>query len=164
MIVKDAMVLIHLARITLLEKSCDYFKEIFIANKVYEEVLIGREKGYSDVEIVDSLVQKGKIIVESVGDEKFLKKALMFNINGGEMESVALYWKKKADYLATDDNNVRKKSILLNITTIGTPAILLGLYKGNIIEKSKFISSVNELKKIGWFSSTVIDKLLMEAK
>jgi len=59
---------------------------------------------------------------------------------------------------------VRKKSIVLNIKIIGTPVIILKLYKEKIIEKEKFIDSITKLKKIGWFSNAIIDKVLMEGK
>ena len=56
------------------------------------------------------------------------------------------------------------KSTILNIKMIGTPSIILKLYKEKIIEKDKTINSLNELKKIGWFSNAIIDKILMEVK
>lgn len=158
------MVLIHLAKITLLEKSCDYFKRIIIAKTVHIEIMKGKEKGYGDVALIIDLINRKKINVLNVKDSKLVEKASKFNIQGGEAESVALYWQEQANYLATDDDNVRKKSVLLNIKVIGTPAIILRLHKNKIIEKNKFIESVKELRKIGWFNNTIIDKLLMEAK
>ena len=164
MIIKDSMVVIHLAKITLLEKSCDYFKNVAIPEKVYEEVLAGKEKGYSEVSIIETLIINKKISMKKVGEETLLKKANEFNIHKGEAEAVALYWQNKADFLAIDDDNVRKKSTILNIRTIGTPSIILKLYKEKIIEKDKTINSLNELKKIVWFSNAIIDKILMEIK
>jgi len=164
MIIKDSMIIIHLAKITLLEKSCDYFEDVVIPEKVYEEVLEGKEKGYSEVSIIETLITNKKISIKKVGEETILKKANEFNIQKGEAEAVALYWQEKAELLATDDDNVRKKSTILNIKMIGTPSIILKLYKEKIIEKDKTINSLNELKKIGWFSNAIIDKILMEVK
>lgn len=164
MIIKDAMVIIHLAKITLLESSCNYFKRVIIPKKVYEEIAIGKEKPYSDLNVVKELITKKKIIIKKVYNKRLLIKANEFNLHRGEAEAVALYWQEKADYLATDDDNVRKKSIVLNIKTIGTPAIVLKLYKEKTINKGKLISSLNELRKIGWFSNAVMDKILMETK
>lgn len=163
-LIKDAMVVIHLAKITLLESSCDYFKKVTIPRKVYEEIMAGEDKGYIDVKITDELISKNKIIVKKINNEKFLKKANEFGIQRGEAESIALYWQEKADYLATDDDNVRQKSLILDIKLIGTPTIILKLYKEKIINKEKAILSINELKKIGWFNNTIIDKMLMEVQ
>ncbi|MEM5802279.1 MAG: hypothetical protein QXQ18_02765 [Candidatus Aenigmatarchaeota archaeon] len=162
MIIKDSMVVIHLAKITLLEKSCEHFKNVVIPEMVYKEILLGKEKGYPEVKIVEELIKEKKITVKRVKNKRVIEKILEFNIQRGEAEAVALYWEEKADYLATDDDNVRKKSVLLNINVIGTPAIILKLYRGKLIEKEKFEESLRELRKIGWFSDAVIDKILME--
>lgn len=161
MIVKDSMILIHLAKITLLENSCDYFKNVTIPPAVYKEVT--QDKKYTDAVIIKKLTETKKIIIKSVRDKVLLRKAEEFNIKNGESEVVALYWQEKADYLATDDDNVRNKSILLNIKIIGTPAIILKLYREKMIKREKFEVSLDELRKIGWFSNAVIDKILMEA-
>lgn len=162
-VIKDAMVIIHLAKITVLEKSCDYFRKVIIPKKVYEEITSGKED-YIDVKITEELIDKNKIIVKSIKNQKLLKKANEFNIQRGEAEAVALYWQEKADYLTTDDDNVRKKSDMLDIRIIGTPTIILKLYREKMIDKKKFVFSLKELKKIGWFSNAIIDKILMEVK
>ena len=162
MIVKDSMVLIHLAKITLLERSCEYFKKVIIPKKVYEEVVSCKE--YPDTEIIESLVTNKKISIIEVKNKKDIEKANQFNIQKGEAEAVALYWQENADFLATDDDNVRKKKEMLNINIIGTPIIILYLHKDRIITRDKFIESINKLRRIGWFNSSILDKLLLEAK
>lgn len=163
MIVKDSMVLIHLAKITLLEKSCDFFRKVLIPDRVYQEIMKGKEKGHDDAILVEEMVKNKKIEIKSVKEKKLLEKANEFNIQRGEAEAVALFWQERADYLATDDDNVRKKALLLNLKIIGTPSIIMNLYKKDKITKEKYLSSVNELKKIGWFGNQVIDKMKMEA-
>ena len=110
------------------------------------------------------MIGKNKIRVIKIKKKQFIKKAEEFNIKRGEAEALALYWQEKASFLATDDDNVRKKSALLNIKVIGTPAIIFKLYQEKLIEKNKFNDSLSELRKIGWFSNAIIDKILMEAK
>ena len=82
----------------------------------------------------------------------------------GEGEALALYWQENADCLATDDDTVRKRSHLLNVRLIGTPAIMLALYRKGYMNRDKLRQSLNELRKIGWVSNAVIDKILLEAK
>lgn len=164
MIVKDSMVLIHLAKITLLEKSCKYFKKTIIPKRVFDEVTKCKEKNFVDIKIISNLVERNEIKVIEIKNLKVLEKINEFNIQGGEREAVALYWQENADYLATDDDNVRKKNQLLNIKLIGTPVIILKLYKEKMIDKNKFVESIDKLRKIGWFSNAILDKLLMEVK
>ena len=161
MIVKDAMVIIHLAKITLLEKSCDYFKEVIIPELVHSETVKMEDK-YTETIIIKDLVERGIIKVKKVANRSLMEKANQYNIQRGEAETVALYWQEKSDFLATDDNNVRKKNILLNLNLIGTPSIIFRMYKKNIIDKKKFETSLSELRKVGWFSNAIIDRLLLE--
>ena len=163
MIIKDSMVVIHLAKITLLEASCERFKPVVVPEEVHREILQGKKKGYEDVNIIEELITAGKLGVKRVREKKLLKRAAEFNVQGGEGEALALYWQEKADYLASDDDNLRKKSTLLNLRLLGTPAILLKLYQEKRIDRAKLQESLQALRKIGWFSHAVIDKILMEA-
>ena len=164
LIVKDAMVMIHLAKITLLESSCKCFSNVLIPNKVYDEIMAGKEFGHIDVNVIEEMIMQHKIKVKKVENQKYLARAIQLNIQGGEAEAVALYWQEKADYLATDDDNVRRKNLLLNLRLLGTPVIILMLYKRKIIDREKFIDSLEELRKIGWFSNAIIDKILIEGE
>lgn len=161
MIIKDSMVLIHLAKISLLAKSCDYFRDVIIPQLVYDETS-KTEKDYPEIKIINELIEKKKMKVKKVTDMLLLEKANQYNIQRGEAESVALYWQEKADFLATDDDNVRKKKIVLDLNVIGTPAIILKLYNEKIIDKDKLKEGVSQLRKIGWFSNAILDKVLME--
>lgn len=162
MIVKDSMVLIHLAKITLLEKSCDHFKQVLIPLEVHNEIQKGIGKGYGDVEIIEDLIRKNKINIKEVKSKETMAKLNEYNIQKGEAEAIALYLQENAQFLATDDDNVRRKNKILNLNIIGTPTIILKLRKDNKIDKEKFIESLEKLKEIGWFNSSIIDKMKME--
>ena len=164
MIVKDAMVLIHLAKLTLLEKSCDFFKDVIIPELVYREAVTeGKGRAYTDAFVIEDATRKGKIKVKKVKKPETLKELRGINIQGGEAEAIALYWEEKADLIASDDSNVLGKRDMLNINLIGTPSIILTLYKKKFIDKEKIKSSVKRLREIGWFSNSVLDKIIMEA-
>lgn len=164
MIIKDSMALIHLAKLSILEKSCDYFRKVIIPELVYHEIIKGKNKGFSDVPVITELIKNNKIIVKKVKDKNLIKKANQFNIQRGEAEVVALYWQEKADLIASDDDNLRKKKSILNIKIIGTPSIILKLYKIRRINGYKTKQCILELRNIGWFSNVVLDKILMEVK
>ncbi len=53
-------------------------------------------------------------------------------------------------------------AIAKTLRVIGTPAIVLNLYREGVIGGVKFEESLAELRKIGWFSDVVIDKTLIE--
>lgn len=161
-VIKDSMVIIHLAKLSILEKSCEYFKKVMIPELVYIEIMKGKD--YPETAIVNELIKNNKIIIKNLNDQNLIKKANEFNIQRGEAEVVALYWQEKADFIATDDDNVRKKKVILDIKIIGTPAIIVKLYKKKLIDKSKIEQCISELKKIGWFTNAVLDKMQMEVK
>ena len=158
------MVIIHLAKMSLLEKSCDYFQNALIPQAVHDEMLIGKEKGYADAALIEDLVRARKLVVKPVKDHRLLRRTRELNIQRGEAEALALCWQEHATYLASDDDAVRKKRLLLGVRLIGTLAIVLQLYRARVIHRPKLRDSVTELRKLGWFSSAVIDHMLMEAE
>lgn len=160
-IIKDAMVVIHLAKMTLLETSCDYFKDVFMPEQVKDEILNVK---YDDIKVIEALIKNNKIKVKNVKNKQLVQKANEFNIHQAEAEAVALYWEINADFIATDDDNVRKKKDILKLNVIGTPAILLKLYNEKKIEKTKLNEAIKKLKEIGWFSNTVWDKIRLEVE
>ncbi len=160
-LIKDSMVLIHLAKVSLLETSCDYFGKVIIPLGVQAEISF---KEYPDTSLILSLIEKGKIETKEITRKELIRKANELNIYRGEAEAVALCWELQADALATDDNNVRKKKEILQITLIGTPALLLQLYKKKKITRLKLETSIKTLKTIGWFSNTIWDKILLEVE
>ncbi len=155
--------MIHLAKITLLEKCCSFFGQVIIPQEVFEEtVTAGLKQGYPDASLIQALVSGGQIGVKTVTERGLLERAYQCNIKGGEAEAVALYWQEKAGLLASDDDNVRKKKEALDIALIGTPAILLSLYRKKLISRQKALEAVKTLKKIGWFSTAVLDMVVLE--
>ena len=164
-VIKDSMILINLAKITILEKSCDYFKKVMISELVFNEtVTAGKEKGVNDALIIESLINNKKIELKKLKNKDLIKMINEFNIYGGEAESLALYKQEKADLLISDDDNLRKKKEVVNAKIIGSLAVILKLIEKKKIDKNKFVSSINKMREIGWFSNAVLDKVLMEGE
>lgn len=161
LIIKDAMVLIHLAKGTILETACTHFGTVFIPPTVEKEVL---NQDYADSFIISELIQRAVIQVKLVKDKSLIQKANQFNIQRGEAEAVALYWENQANLLATDDDNVRKKQQILQLKIIGTPAILLHLFTMGKIDFHKLKEAIKMIKETAWFSNTIWDKIMMEAE
>src|SRR3989344_6196099 len=139
-VVKDSMVLINLAKTTILEISCDYLKKVMIERGVFEEtVIVGKKKGMEDAKLIEILVKNKKIEVKQVKDKNLLKMANEFNIYRGEAESLAIYNQEEANLLISDDYNLRKKKELVKAKIIGSLAVILKLKLANKINKNKFI-------------------------
>ncbi|MEK6948026.1 MAG: hypothetical protein AABX19_02170 [Nanoarchaeota archaeon] len=164
-VVKDSMVLINLAKITLLETSCNFFKVVLIPKMVFEEVVTaGKNKGSDEVIIIENLIKNKKIKVKEIKDKEVTKMVNEFNIYGGEAEALILYKQEKCDLLISDDFNLRKKKDLVNARIIGSLAVLLKLRQSKKIDKNKFENCINKMREIGWFSSSVIDKVLLDGE
>lgn len=164
-VVKDAMVLIYLAKITLLEKSCEYLENVIIPPAVFDEtVTAGKKADLPDAFIIEKAIQNKKILVKNIEDKSLLSFSYSFNIYGGEAEALALYKQEKADYLISDDDNVRRKKEVIQANVIGSLAVLLKLREINMINKYKFVSAIDKLREVGWFSSALLDKVLLEGE
>ncbi|MEK6970872.1 MAG: hypothetical protein AABW68_04255 [archaeon] len=163
LLIEDSMVLIHLAKLSLLELSCAHFGNVVISEMVLDEtVTTGKEKGFPDSFLIEEMVHKKKVRVEKVINKELIERVNQFNVYGGEAESVALYWQEKADLLACDDDNVRSKKDVLGLSLIGTPVIILQLFRNKLISGEAVIESVSKLRKIGWFHSEVLDRVIRE--
>lgn len=164
-VIKDAMVLIHLAKMTLLETCCVCFTKTLIAEAVFSEAVIeGKKKEMEDSYLIEKMIREGKIHIKKVHDKEFLRIVHEHNIYGGEAESLALYKQEHADFLITDDDNVRRKKDIFQVRVIGSLGVLLKLREMKRIDQIKFENSVERMRTIGWFSTSVLDKVLMEGE
>ncbi|MBI4448956.1 hypothetical protein HY641_02940 [Candidatus Woesearchaeota archaeon] len=161
--VKDSCVLINLARSAILTQACDYFGGVIIPPLVREEVLDRGSPYQEDALLIAEQIETGKIRVVNLKASLHWDMLDQLNIRGGEAEAVALYRQENADWLATDDDNVRRKRYLLKIQPIGTPAILVRLFRDKVISNIMFLRAVETLRETGWFSPIVYDTLLAEA-
>ena len=159
--VKDASVLINMSKLTLLNASCEYFGNVKVPEMVFNEVMVGKDRGFPDAEIFSEAV-KNRMIEVLKADRDLVRKANMFGIYKGEAEAVAVCW-QNSGMLASDDYNVRKKEHLIGLSVTGTPAMLLELRKEKKIGHEKFRKSISLLRKNSWFGSAILDKVLVEA-
>jgi len=158
--VKDSMILIHLAKMHILNDSCKYFGKIIIPTKIYEEtVVIGKQKGHPDALIIEKAITSDLIKIKEVRNKKKVSDLKIFGLHLGEAEAVALYFQEQAHFLATDDDTCRRNRIILGINIIGSPAIVLALFRKGAIARRKVLDCVSTLETIGWFDSEVINEM-----
>jgi len=165
LVVKDSMVLIHLAAISVLHEACVMFGKVIISPAVHREVVEkGIERSRPDAYVVKKLEDSKHIGVVTVVRRKLMTELAKYGLKGGELESVALYFQEKADLIASNDDKVRGLQLILNLDLISSPEIVLVMARGKVISKEKALESLLQLKRIGWFSPSVIDMIAEEVR
>jgi len=160
LIVKDSMILIHLAKMQILTDSCRHFGNVLIPKKVYEETVInGKKKGHPDSLIIEQTIANNLIKIKGVKNKKKVDDLRIFGLHLGEAEAIALYFQEKAQLLATDDDTCRKNRIILGINIIGSPAIVIMLFRNSLITRNKALDCISSLETIGWFDMEVINEM-----
>jgi predicted nucleic acid-binding protein len=163
LIVKDAMVLIHLATSGVLKKACIMFKQVIIPNLVHNEVVEkGIQNSHPDAYIVQKLEKEGYIQVKPVTETALMDELRAYGLRGGELEAITLYFQEKADLIASNDDKVRKLRLILNLELVSSLEIVFLLAKNRAISKNRAKECLRELKKVGWFSKNVIDTIIGE--
>ena len=165
LVIKDSMILIHLAKMSVLKSACEFFRKVLIPQKVFEEtVLQGKEKEYPDAIIIENLIKENLIIVKKIKNKEKVNSIQKYGLGPGEAEAVLLYHRENADFLFTDDDVCRKYRGILNVNILGTPAIIIILFRNKVIAYSKAIESINLLSEIGWFENELIFELKQKIK
>jgi predicted nucleic acid-binding protein len=165
LVVKDSMILIHLAKMQILKDSCRQFGEVMIPTKVYEETVVkGKEKGHPDALIIEEAITTDLVKVKEVRNKRKVDDLKIFGLHLGEAEAVVLYFQEQAQFLATDDDTCRRNRIILGINIIGSPAIVLTLLRNGAINRRKALDCVLALETIGWFDIEVINQMNRQIK
>jgi len=153
-IICDASSLILLAKIGLLETLAKRNKTI-ISTKVYEETVKGKERGRKDAFIIEKLVYDKEIEVRTANKKMKENLLKLFNLKGGENETVALALKEKHNIL-TDDKKCMNVAKVLKIDFISSLDIVVVLQKKGVIDIEKALKSLNELENYGWYKKDII--------
>jgi hypothetical protein len=73
-----------LTKITLLEKSCEYFRRVIIPELVFDEtVKVGKERGHEDAVLIENAIRAGRIKVKRVREKTLIKRRMIL-ISSGE--------------------------------------------------------------------------------
>ncbi len=165
LIIKDSMILIHLAKMAIIADSCRHFGTVMIPEKVFEEAVVkGKENGHPDALVIEQTIKKDLIKVKKVMDKTKLDNLILFGLHLGEAEAVALYFQECAKFLGTDDDTCRRNRILLGINIIGSPAIVITLFRKGSISLKKVLDCISTLEMIGWFDIEVINEMQRQVK
>ena len=159
-IISDATALILLSKASILEIFVNR-NDAVIPEKVYEEVIKGREKGRTDSILVERLVNENKLTVKTPKETtKETTKENIRKLTGlkyGELDVISLAYKTK-DTILSDDKKCINSAKALNIDFITSLDVIIVLYKKKAIDKEKAIECIEILDEYGWYSEDLIKK------
>ncbi len=137
---------------------------IVIPKKVYNESVerskgLGREDAYE----IESYVNKRRIEIKEASEKTTKEYEEMFNIEGGEKESLALASEFKLPMLCDDKRGMNAAKVL-NINIISSIAMVKALYNKKRIDKKTALNSLDELERYGWYKKDLIENMKEEIK
>lgn len=152
MIIGDSSALVALAtmdRLDLLEKI---FDTIYVPQSVYDEVTIS----YKPQSIKLKEFLSNKVITVELEIDKM-------GLGQGELEAIALYKHKNADFLLIDDRRAKSFAKLNGINVIGSLGVMILAKDGGYIESIR--DDLEKLKESQLFiSEALIDRVLHEVE
>ena len=132
----NATPLIYLSKLNRLEFLKMLFGEIFIADAVYEEVVIeGKQDAHTDAVIVERAIEDGWINVVKAKERKELK--LFEELDQGEMETISLALDMHPDLVLIDEAPARQIARSLHLQVKGTVYVLLLAYQKRMLKKDE---------------------------
>jgi len=138
LVVSDANILIHFAKLNQLKILKEIFSEIFITEIIYNEsVTQGKFSNKKDSFILEDFIQKEFITVKKVANEEVIAIKKKYNIHDGESSIIALAKKFNINCCLTNESQVRKVIKSEGIEVIGTLGIILKAYTTKKINKTK---------------------------
>ena len=157
----DACSAILLSKATLIENFSKQHR-IIITNQAYDEIIKGKEKKFDDALLIEKLFNEGVIKKSEVKNKELLKKIKYdFGFGDGESSTIVYSIENKIDIL-TDNKQARKASKIYGLKLLGSPEVVISLFKTNTIAKEKALSALESLRKAGWFEEYIIEKAMEE--
>ena len=141
------IILGKLNRIGILKKV---YGSIEIANEVYQEaVLNGINKNSRDAFIIKQYIDNKDIKViklEGKFSAKAKKISIIYNIDIGEAETIALALQLNKKEAIIDEISAREAAKACGIKPIGTLRVLLIAHKNSLISKTEIKELINEME------------------
>jgi len=150
MIIGDSSALVALAIVDRLEVLEEIFGAIYIPQAVYDEVTICyKPQSIRLKEFLAKKVIRVKLDITKMG------------LGQGELEAIALYQYKKADFLLIDDRRAKSFARLNGINVIGSLGVLILAKEKGYIDSIR--RDLEKLKESSLFiSQSLIDRVLYE--
>ena len=126
------------------------YANIEITKGIYQEVVVnGIKKNSKDAFIIKEYIDNKEINVIDLA-EKFIGKAekiqVIYNIDIGEAETIALALQLNKKEVVIDEISAREAAKAFGIKPIGTLRVLLMAYKNDLISKIEIKELINEME------------------
>ena len=154
----NSSVIIALAEIGLTSIMVSLTVEVIVPRAVYEEVVV-RGYGRPGSRELEELVRQGKVKLLSPHD-RMLVEALHDPLGLGEAEAIALAIEYNC-VVVLDDRIARSKAKSMGLKVIGTVGLLRRAYDKGLLNKSRLIQALKQLRKHGFrISDEVVQEVL----
>lgn len=162
-IILDTCSVILLAKASVLEDFSEQHN-LVITDGAYNEVVKGKEKKFLDALLLERLCKEKKISKTNVKSKYLVNKFKKdFGLGGGEASTIALTIETKQSIL-TDNKQGRKTAKVYGLKLLGSPEVVVSLFKIKKINKNKALDALKILRNFGWFDNYIIEKALEEIK
>lgn len=154
MIVSNSSPLIYLAKLTRLQLLKDFFWEVAVPEKVWEEVVEkGKEENFPDAFVVESAAREGRLKVKKV---KNVKKLEGFGIDEGEAEAVSLAFELGVKEILVDQTHARLAAKALGLRPMGTIFVLLRALKEGSMTYDDYLEDLESMVKSNFRMSSEV--------
>ena len=119
----------------------------------------GKSEMHQDAFLVEKLCLAGSISILEQPEVLTGRIRQDFNMGEGEAATIAVAIREQA-IAATDNRQGRKAAAINHIPLVGSPEIIVGLFKKKKIGREKALAAVKSLKKEGWFDHHLIEKTM----
>lgn len=154
MIVSNSSPLIYLAKLNKLRLLKDFFGEVAVPEKVWEEVAEkGKEENFPDAFAVESAAGEEWLKVKKV---KNVKKLEDFGIDEGEAEALSLAFELGVKEIMIDQTHARLAAKALGLQPRGTIFVLLRALKKGIVTYEDYLEDLESLVKANFRMSSEV--------
>lgn len=147
--------------------SIDIFTKkhnIVITTLAYDEIIKGKEKKFDDALLIEKLFNERAFRKVEIKNKKLFRKFQYdFGLGDGESSTIVFAIENKIAVL-TDNKQARKASKIYGLKLIGSPEIVVSLFKAKAVNKDKAFYALEKLRKAGWFQDYIIEMAMEEIK
>ena len=152
--VVDTSVLLALGKLGYLNLLGNLFDKLFVAQLVFEEI-----SGDETAALVLELSNTGLVEIKTCSNHQLLN-LLSSSLGKGEAETIVLALELKTDAALLDDLKARKTARKLNITVMGTIAVLKALLGLKLIKEAPEVVCQRLIEQGFWIDAELCLKIL----
>jgi uncharacterized protein len=150
----DTSVLLALGKLGYLKTACNLFDKLFVAQSVSEELIADQTMVQLNELSIAGLVEIKKCLNPQLFD------LLSSSFGKGEVETIVLALELKTDVVLLDYSKARKTARRLNLTVLGTLALLKALLDLKQIKEKPEVLCQRLIEQGFWIDPILCTKIL----